>query len=102
MWPIYFLLAYYAATYLVVAGGVYVCFSVIAGHDRLGKRLFFAVLAFGACSLAGYILANVLTVLLHARTDLIDQPDRFLLIGAYVVPGMLGSWVSWKRFKPST
>jgi hypothetical protein len=102
MWPIYFLLAYYAATYLVVAGGVYVCFSVVAGHDSLGNRLFLAVLAFGACSLAGYIVADVLTVLLHARTYPISEPNRPLLIGAYVVPGMLGSWVSWKRFKPST
>ena len=59
MWPIYFLIAEYAVIYLVVAVGVYVCFSVVAGHNRLGKRLFLAVLAFGACALAGYALENV-------------------------------------------
>ena len=102
MWPIYFLVGYYVVIYLVVAGGVYVCFSVVAGHDRLGKRLSVAVLAFGACSLAGYILANVLEMLLHTRTDPSDEPDRFLLIFTYVISGMLGVWASWKRFKPST
>ena len=53
MWPIYFFIAEYAVIYLVVAGAVYVCFSVVAGHNRLGKSLFLAVLAFGACALAG-------------------------------------------------
>jgi hypothetical protein len=40
MWPIFFLIAEYAVVYLVVAGGVYVSVSVVAGHNRLGKRLF--------------------------------------------------------------
>jgi len=102
MWPIYFLIAEYAVIYLVVAGAVYVCFSVVAGHNRLGKRLFLAVLAFGACALARYVIENVLTVLLHTRTGPADEPNRRLTLSAYVVPGMLGSWLSWKLFKPST
>jgi len=102
MWPIFFLIAEYAVIYLVVAGGVYVSVSVVAGHNRLGKRLFLAVLAFGVFSAAGYVVLNVLSALLHAKTQPADEPNRLLVTVAYVVPGMLGGWVSWKLFKPST
>ena len=102
MWPIYFVIAYYVVIYLVVAGGVYVCFSVVAGHNRLGKKLFVAVLSFGLCSLAGYVALNVLTVILHAQAGPVDEANRLLTLIAYVVPGMLGSWISWRLFKPST
>ena len=102
MWPIFFLIAEYAVIYLVEAGGVYVCFSVVAGYNRLGKRLFLAVLAFGVFSAAGYVVLNLLWALVHNQTQRSDEPNRFLTLSAYVVPGMLGSWVSWKLFRPST
>ena len=104
MWPIYLLIAVveYAVTCLVVAGGVYVSISVVAGHNRLGRRLFIAVLAFGGCSAIGYVALSVLSALMHAQTQPTDEPNQLLVKVVYVGSGMLGGCASWKLFKPST
>ncbi|HUN83387.1 MAG TPA: hypothetical protein VMU48_03370 [Terracidiphilus sp.] len=96
-----FLLIYYALTYLFLAGCGYVCFSVVAGLDALGKRIFAAVLAFGACSLAGYVAINVAMALFHLKLDQDGRTERTIIVLAYVVSGLIGSWFSLRIFKPA-
>lgn len=95
-----FLLVYYALTFLVLAGCGYVCFSVVAGLDVLGKRIFVAVLAFGACSLVAYGAMNVAIALLHLELDQGGRMGRTLIVLGYVVSGLTGSWFSLRIFKP--
>jgi hypothetical protein len=101
MWPIYFLLAYYAAIYLFLATAAYVCISVVAGHNKLGKRLFAAILVFGGSALVGYIIAGVVSYL-HTGSKPLEEPNRVVIAIAYILPGMIGALVSWRTFKPST
>jgi hypothetical protein len=102
MWPIYFVVAWYVVIFLFLATAAYVCVSVVAGLNQLGKRLFMAILAFGGSALVGcYIAAGVVSYL-RIGTKAIVEPNRVVIAVAYVVPGLIGSWASWKSFKPST
>jgi hypothetical protein len=101
MWPIYFLLAYYAMIYLFLATAAYVCISVVAGQNELGKRLFVAILVFGGCALVGYVISGVVSYL-QTGSKPIQGPNRLVIAIAYILPGTIGAWVSWRRFKPST
>jgi MFS superfamily sulfate permease-like transporter len=96
MWPIYLSLAYYALVYLFLACAAYVCFSVVAGLNRLGKRLFRAILAFGGSALVGCIIA-VAVALLHGGSKAMAEPNRFLLAIVYIASGLIGAFVSWRR-----
>ena len=101
MWPIYFMLVYYAGIYLFLATAAYVWISVVAGRNLLGKRLFLAILAFGFSALLGYIVAGAVASL-RTGPRAIVEPDRVVIVTAYILAGLIGAWVSWKIFKPST
>lgn len=101
MWPIVFLLAYYSLTFLVLATAAYVCISVVAGLSQLGKRLFVTILAFGGAALVGYIVAGVVAYM-HSGIKALEEPNRVVLATAFVLPGLIGAWFSWRAFKPST
>jgi hypothetical protein len=101
MWPIYFVIVWYALIFLFLATAAYVCVSVVAGHNQLGKRLFLAILAFGGSALLGYIIAGVVSYL-HIGIKANEEPNRIIVAIAYFVPGLFGAWFSWRTFKPST
>ena len=102
MWPIYLAAAYYAFIYVFLATAAYVCFSVVAGLDELGKRLFFAILAFGGGALVGCISATAVAYL-YEGTNAITEPNRLMVAISYSASGVIGALVSWRRtFKPST
>ena len=91
-----FLPVFYAGAFVFIAGCAYVCFSVVAGLDALGKRLFVAIVAFGASSFVGYIIL-VLAISQSPFGAILNGPySRATLILAYVIPGLLGSWASIK------
>ncbi len=86
-----FLPIIYVGFYLFIALAVYVCFSVVAERDALGKKLFWAVLAFGACSAIGYVAISIAVSSIHSlRMDQLQAPFVF---AAYIVPGLLGGWL---------
>jgi hypothetical protein len=77
-----------------MALAVYVCFSVVAGRDALGKRLFWAVLAFGAWAAVGYIFITIVVSMLHLDSTVERQPQALFFSAAYIAPGLLGSWLT--------
>ena len=94
-----FLPIFYAGLFFFMALCGYVCLSVVAGLDSLGKRVFVAILAFGACSYVGFVAvilaisASPLKVILEGRF----APFSYTL--AYVIPGLIGAWLSLKALK---
>jgi hypothetical protein len=106
MSPIVIFVLEYAACFLFLAAAAYVSISIVAGRNQLGKRLFLAILAFGGCALAGYFVAGLvqywIAKYLHTHTEAIGEPNRAVIATAYFVPGLIGAWISWKKFKPST
>jgi hypothetical protein len=93
-----FLPIFYAAGFLFIALCGYVCFSVVAGLNALGKRVFWAVLAFGACSYVGFIVV-ILAIAFSPLKGLLAGGFRSVIYAsAYILPGLVGSWLSVKGF----
>jgi hypothetical protein len=91
-----FLPIVYAGTFFFIAICGYVCLSVVAGLDRLGKRVFVAVLGFGACSYVGFIVAILAISVSPFKTILEGQTRPFMFALAYFLPGLVGGWLSLK------
>jgi len=70
-----------------------VCFSVVAERDALGKKLFWAVLAFGACSAIGYVAITIAVSTLRPTLGMEGEPQALVFLASYVVPGLLGGWL---------
>jgi hypothetical protein len=101
MWPIYFLCAEYAVTYLLMAGAAYVCVSVLANRSALGKRLFMTILGFGAAALAGYMLTGIVMEFMHPGAQSFTQTSRILTAVAYLFSGAAGGWLVWRLYLPA-
>ncbi|HUX44071.1 MAG TPA: hypothetical protein VMV57_04905 [Terracidiphilus sp.] len=102
MRPFHLLVSEYAVTYLLLAGAAYVCVSVLADRNALGKRLFVAILAFGASAAAGYGTTVALLVQLHLGVNALQEPNHVIAAIAYFLSGASGGLIAWKAFTPST
>ena len=91
-----FLPIFYFGTYFFFAICGYVCLSVVAGLDRLGKRVFFAVLGFGAFSYLGFITAILAISVSPFKTILVGRGQPFIFALAYILPGLAGGWLAIK------
>jgi hypothetical protein len=94
-----FLPIFYAAGFLFVAFCGYVCLSIAADLHTLGKRVFVAILAFGACSYIGFIAVILAVGSSPLRVLLQGQFRGALFALAYVAPGLTGSWFALRAFK---
>ena len=89
-----FLPIFYVGFFCFIELAVYTALAIVAGLDSLGKRLAAAVLAFGAAGAVAYILIS----LLLPRTEPLG-PDRTVFVLTYFVPGLLGAWFTFARFR---
>jgi hypothetical protein len=93
-----FLPIFYAGTFFFIALCGYVCLSVVAGMDALGKRVFLSILAFGASSYAGFLVV-ILAISFSPFKAILEGRAQPLIFGlAYILPGLVGGWVSLKGF----
>jgi hypothetical protein len=95
-----FLPVFYAGFWLLLAAGGYVtCACFQTKITRFSKAVFVAMLAFGACSYGGFI---IVMLAVNSFSFLMLLTARFHAITfavAYIVPGILGSWLSLKVLK---
>jgi hypothetical protein len=94
-----FLTIYYAGAYFFIALCGYVCISVVAGLNALGKQVFVAILAFGACSYIGFIVILLAVSALHFDAVLAEPFRTATFTLAYIIPGQTGVWASLKALK---
>src|SRR5271157_2867714 len=94
-----FLPIFYAGAYFFIALCAYVCISVAAGLNALGKQVFVAILAFGACSFIGFIVILLAVSALHLNAVLAEPFRTATFTLAYIIPGLAGVWASLKALK---
>jgi hypothetical protein len=89
-----FLPIFYAAGFIFIAIFGYVCLSVAADLKTLGRKVFVAILAFGASSYIGFIVV-VLAIESSPLKSLLGGQSRVAIYAlAYVGPGLTGSCLS--------
>jgi len=93
-----FLPLVYAVAWVFIGFSGYVCISIVGGLDSLGKRVFVATVAFGASSYVGFILILLLGNILHVSSATQGPLKKVVWGLAYVVPGLVGAWLSLKVF----
>ena len=74
------------------------CLAIVGGLDSLGKRVFVATVAFGASSYIGFILILLVGYSFHVGSGTWGPLQKVVLGLAYVVPGLVGAWLSLKGF----
>ena len=103
--PIFFL-AFYLGTYLAIAIAGYAFSQGAKKYKHCGRIVFFATLAFGACSLAGCVAALLLIAILKLNVDFLNKIFLLYLTLVYSFSGAAGSWlfvwrvrkfVQWKK-----
>jgi hypothetical protein len=92
-----FLPVFYAsAWFLLAAGGYVTCACFETKLTPFARTVFVAILAFGAFSYAGFIVVILAINFFSSLTLLTDHFQAITFAVAYIVPGILGSWLSLK------
>jgi uncharacterized membrane protein YjjP (DUF1212 family) len=98
----YLLICIWAAGYFascIFAGFCgYVCFSIVAGLDVLGKRIFISVVGFGFASMCGLIFGTILISATRIGWDW-TRSEMIAGILVYVLSGFAGVWFALKGAK---
>jgi hypothetical protein len=89
----------YASAFFLMACSGYLCCSLFPKLREFAKQVFVAVLAFGASSYIGFFIV-ILIISPTPLNSFLEGPFAGLAyILAYLIPGLVGGWISLKALK---
>ncbi len=94
-----YLAIYYVGIYVFAGFCGYVCFSIVAGLDKLGKRIFISIVAFGLASMCGLIVSTVLIKASRMDLNWTGSFPTIVYTLIYVLSGFAGVWFALKGAK---
>jgi hypothetical protein len=97
-WFICIWAAGYVASYVFAGFCGYVGFSIVAGLDVLGKRIFISVVGFGFASMCGLIFGTILISATRIGWDW-TRSETIAGILVYVLSGLAGAWIALRGAK---